>query len=103
VVESYRLSAPAAGSIDFAEAAAIAAAHLDLDAAKGGTRPFNHVLIDEAQDLSPTHWQLSRASWTRDRTTPSSPRTQWEHSPGGGPSGRDGACRELFRGEGSTY
>ncbi len=61
VIESYRLSARAAGTVDFREAATIAAAHLDLAAARGDQRPFDHVLVDEGQDLSPAHWLLIRA------------------------------------------
>ncbi|MFC6287577.1 3'-5' exonuclease [Nocardioides sp. GCM10027113] len=57
VVEAYRLDAGIRGSVDFAEAAAIAAEVLDAP----GVRPFDHVLVDEGQDLSPTHWQLLRA------------------------------------------
>lgn len=61
VIEAYRVNARIAGTVDFAEAAAIAAAHLDLDAAAGAGRPADHVLVDEGQDLGPTHWQLLRA------------------------------------------
>lgn len=61
VVESYRLGARATGAIDFREAAAIAAAQLDVDTERGNVRPFDHVLVDEGQDLSPTHWLLIRA------------------------------------------
>ena len=57
VVASYRLNAGIHGSIDFAEAAAIAAEVLD----ESGDRPFDHVLVDEGQDLGPTHWQFLRA------------------------------------------
>ncbi len=61
VIESYRLSARAAGSVDFREAAAVAAAYLDLAAESGQDRLFDHVLVDEGQDLVPTHWQFLRA------------------------------------------
>lgn len=59
VVERYRAAARAHGTLDFAEAASVAAAYLDLrgDAA----RPYDHVLVDEGQDLGPGHWQLLRA------------------------------------------
>lgn len=57
VVTSYRLNAGIHGSIDFAEAAAIAAEVLN----GSGARPFDHVLIDEGQDLAPTHWQFLRS------------------------------------------
>lgn len=59
VVRAYRSSARTAGSIDFGEAAAIAAHHLDRTALAG--RVVDHVLVDEGQDLSPAHWQLLRA------------------------------------------
>ncbi|WP_375430761.1 UvrD-helicase domain-containing protein [uncultured Friedmanniella sp.] len=62
VVESYRLAARAAGTVDFGEAAALAAAHLARVAAAGGERWFDHVLVDEGQDLSPAQWQLVRAA-----------------------------------------
>lgn len=61
VVESYRLATRAAGTTDFAETAAVAAAHLDRAAASGAGRWFDHVLVDEGQDLSPAQWQLIRA------------------------------------------
>lgn len=57
VINSYRLNASIQGSTDFAEAAAIAAELLNLS----GFRPADHVLVDEGQDLSPTHWQFLRA------------------------------------------
>jgi superfamily I DNA/RNA helicase len=57
VIESYRLGARMASSIDYQEAAAIAAHHLE----RTSTRPADHVLVDEGQDLSPAHWQLVRA------------------------------------------
>lgn len=57
VINSYRLNAGIQGSVDFAEAAAIAAELLD----ESGRRPADHVLVDEGQDLSPTHWQFLRA------------------------------------------
>jgi superfamily I DNA/RNA helicase len=57
VINSYRLNAGIQGSADFAEAAAIAAEVLN----ESGTRPADHVLADEGQDLSPTHWQFLRA------------------------------------------
>lgn len=57
VVAAYRQAARMGGSIDFAEAAAIAAAHLDQQ----GTRPVRHLLVDEGQDFSPCHWQFVRS------------------------------------------
>lgn len=57
VIESYRLGARMASSIDYQEAAAIAAHNLE----HASTRPADHVLVDEGQDLSPAHWQLVRS------------------------------------------
>jgi superfamily I DNA/RNA helicase len=54
---AYRAQSRIDGSLDFTEAAAVAAAYL----AKQTDRPADHVLVDEGQDLSPTHWQLLRA------------------------------------------
>ena len=39
----------------------VAAAWLDQEATLGTPRPFRHVLVDEAQDLTPAHLQLLRA------------------------------------------
>ncbi len=61
VVEAYRARARIAGSVDFAEAATIAAAHLCRVASAHGTFLADHVLVDEGQDLGPAHWQLMRA------------------------------------------
>ena len=61
VIESYRLATRAAGTLDFGEAAAVAAAHLERVAGEGAGRWFDHVLVDEGQDLSPAQWQLIRA------------------------------------------
>lgn len=57
VVERYRAASRAHGTLDFVEAAAVAAAYLDALA----DRPYDHVLVDEGQDLGPTRWQLVRA------------------------------------------
>lgn len=56
VVEAYRSAARMAGTVDYAEAAAIAAAYLNH-------HPLTpaHVLVDEGQDFRPCHWQLVRA------------------------------------------
>ena len=62
VVEAYRASSRAHGRVDYAEAAALAAKHLELEAAAGRGRRFDHVLVDEAQDLAPCHWKLLRAA-----------------------------------------
>ena len=58
LLDSYRASSRVDGTLDFAEAAAVAAAYLDDDPDR---RPADHVLVDEGQDLLPTHWQLARA------------------------------------------
>ncbi len=60
VVAACRAQARVRGGVDFVEAPAIAAAHLSRRAETDG-HLFDHVLIDEGQDLSPTHWQLLRA------------------------------------------
>lgn len=60
VIERYRAMSRAHGTVDFTEIASIAAAHLDLVAEERG-RLFDHVLVDEGQDLTPAHWQLLRA------------------------------------------
>lgn len=60
VVEAYRLASRINGTVDFQEAAAIAAACLDA-AATVGARVADHVLVDEGQDMTPCHWQLVRA------------------------------------------
>ena len=62
VVAAYRASGRAHGRVDFAEVAALAAKHLQLEAAAGRGRLFDHVLVDEGQDLSPSHWKLLRAA-----------------------------------------
>lgn len=56
---AYRAQNRVEGSLDFAEAAAVAAEAL---AASPSGPPADHVLVDEGQDLSPTHWQLLRSS-----------------------------------------
>lgn len=57
VITAYRLDAGIRGSIDFSEAAAIAA----RVASRSQHDLCDHVLVDEGQDLAPTHWQLLRA------------------------------------------
>ena len=57
LIAAYRAQSRIDGSLDFAEAAAVAAAYL----ATLTDRPADHVLVDEGQDLSPSHWQLLRA------------------------------------------
>lgn len=56
LIAAYRAQCRIDGTLDFAEAAAVAAAHL---ATTGGQA--DHVLVDEGQDLSPTHWKMLRA------------------------------------------
>lgn len=57
VVEAYRSAAAAGGASDWDERAMIAATHLD----QAGRRLADHVLVDEAQDMSPTRLVLLRA------------------------------------------
>ncbi|WP_145951571.1 3'-5' exonuclease [Micrococcus luteus] len=61
VVEQYRRSAAAGGTLDFDEVAQVAAVHLERRAEQGAPALFDHVLVDEAQDLTPSRWQLLRA------------------------------------------
>jgi superfamily I DNA/RNA helicase len=61
VVSAYRAQARIAGTVDFAEAATIAAEYLRRRVAAGGGYIADHVLVDEGQDLGPAHWQLIRA------------------------------------------
>lgn len=58
VIELYRQTARLMGRLSYAEVSAIAASCLDENPTN---RVADHVLIDEAQDLSPLHWQLLRA------------------------------------------
>jgi superfamily I DNA/RNA helicase len=57
LVSAYRAHGRIDGSLDFTEAAAVAAEQLTMQS----DRPADHVLVDEGQDLSPAHWQLLRA------------------------------------------
>lgn len=57
-ISAYRLNARMEGSIDFDEAAAIAAHHVE----RTGRSLADHVLVDEGQDFAPCHWQLLRAT-----------------------------------------
>lgn len=60
LVQAYRAQGRVDGTVDFAEAASIAAAY--LEGADGTSNPLaDHVLVDEGQDLLPSHWQLLRA------------------------------------------
>ena len=60
-IERYRDRSADLGVTSFDEQLALAAAWLDHEAALGTPRPFRHVLVDEAQDLTPAHLQLLRA------------------------------------------
>ncbi|WP_270887102.1 UvrD-helicase domain-containing protein [Pedococcus sp. 5OH_020] len=62
VIASYRATGRIYGRLDFDEVAALAAEWLNQRAAAGHNQPFDHVLVDEGQDLSPTRWQLLRAA-----------------------------------------
>lgn len=57
VVAAYRSAGRAEGGTSFAERAAIAAAWLE----RTGQHLFDHVIVDESQDLTPAHFQLLRA------------------------------------------
>ncbi|MBW3068068.1 UvrD-helicase domain-containing protein [Actinomyces sp. 594] len=61
VIEKYRDRSAELGVASFAELLALAAAWLDAQAERGVPRPYRHVLVDEAQDLTPAHLQLLRA------------------------------------------
>ena len=54
--QAYRVQSRLDGTLDYAEAAAVAAAHLETQGPL-----VDHVLVDEGQDLSPVHWQMLRA------------------------------------------
>jgi superfamily I DNA/RNA helicase len=56
LIEAYRAQTRLDGTLDYAEAAAVAAAYLEMQGPL-----VDHVLVDEGQDLSPVHWQMLRA------------------------------------------
>lgn len=60
-VDRYRLRSSELKVASFAEQLTLAADWLDQEAQAGVPRPFDHVLVDEAQDLTPAHLQLLRA------------------------------------------
>lgn len=60
-MERYRDRSAELDVTSFAEQLALAAAWLDDEVEKGRPRPFDHVLVDEAQDLTPAHLLLLRA------------------------------------------
>lgn len=57
VIEAYRRICRSKGAVSYPELAALAAAVLDVMA----VRPFDHVIVDEAQDFHAGHWLLLRA------------------------------------------
>jgi len=59
LIEAYRAQGRVDGTLDFMEASAIAADFLETK--YSGPALATHALVDEGQDLSPTHWQLLRA------------------------------------------
>ncbi|ARD41349.1 3'-5' exonuclease [Actinomyces gaoshouyii] len=60
-MERYRDRSAELDVTSFAEQLALAAAWLDAEAKQDRARPFDHVLVDEAQDLTPAHLLLLRA------------------------------------------
>lgn len=60
-IASYRAETAADGTTDWHEKAAIAAAYLDQRFGAGVPRPADHVLVDEAQDLTASHLRFLRA------------------------------------------
>ncbi|TLF57845.1 3'-5' exonuclease [Nocardia cyriacigeorgica] len=61
VIEQYRKQNRAKGAMTFPEAMAVAAAHLRCGIDTGAGYLADHVIVDEAQDLHATHWQLLRS------------------------------------------
>lgn len=61
VIDTYLAAAIQQGHQTFPVLGALAAAALDHRAANGGTRLFDHVVVDEAQDFHAGHWLLIRA------------------------------------------
>ncbi|MGQ4549117.1 UvrD-helicase domain-containing protein [Dermabacteraceae bacterium P13077] len=61
VIETYRLAAANEETYSFSEVPFLAARALKIGAEQdAGRRQADHVLIDEAQDLQPGHWQMMR-------------------------------------------
>jgi len=56
-IERHRRTARLDGKLSFREAAEVAAAYLE----SAGSTFADHVLVDEGQDLAPSHWKLLRA------------------------------------------
>ncbi|WP_281964351.1 UvrD-helicase domain-containing protein [Serinicoccus marinus] len=61
VVEAYRAAARAEESTDFEEKAAIATEWLRQERERTGRALFDHVVVDEGQDLTPSRLRLLRA------------------------------------------
>lgn len=61
VIDQYRRSAAAGGTMDYDEVAQVAAVHLEQQSEAGAGALFDHLLVDEAQDLTPSRWQFLRA------------------------------------------
>ncbi|NEW29394.1 3'-5' exonuclease [Nocardia cyriacigeorgica] len=61
VIEQFRRNGRTQGAMTFPEAMAVAAAHLRLGVDSGAGYLADHVIVDEAQDLHATHWQLLRS------------------------------------------
>lgn len=61
VFAQFRRSHHMNDAATFPEIAAVAASVLRTRAAAGGALPFDHVLVDEAQDFHAPHWLLLRA------------------------------------------
>lgn len=64
VIARYRDEGMRNAVLDWDELSAVAARALDVVAEKGEARPVDHLLIDEAQDARPPHWQMFRAITT---------------------------------------
>jgi superfamily I DNA/RNA helicase len=61
VVEQFRKNGRIRNTLTFAEVAAVSAAWLAGAGGVAASHLADHVLIDEAQDLTPAHWQFLRA------------------------------------------
>lgn len=61
VVEQYRAACRVDGSTSFAERAMLAATLLEEQVRDGISRPADHVLVDESQDLNPPQLRFLRA------------------------------------------
>lgn len=57
IVDRQRRTARLSGRLPFADTAEIGAAYLE----QSGSTQADHVLVDEGQDLTPSHWKLLRA------------------------------------------